>query len=257
MFHFFLSTLFIWTFPSPPHLFSESVIARPQLLQHCPCPQAPSSLFSDHSSASPGPQFFHEAPGELYLLHSNHSLSEPNHLCLPYGKIKSVGHLADTTLLLAAQWRLSCTSFYLWDTKLQHQYLIKHYLPARFPWLTHLKPPIPLYHSTVSLATASTALRVDVCLLHQSASPWGWDFSYSFINGRQMSSTVSHKTKYLMYVLNKSMKLGILMWFSTVSGAMGKKGNRGGLPLRNWQFNSNKFYSRNLELYGTHHLFGK
>ena len=48
-----------------------------------------------------------------------------------------------------------------------------------------------------------------------------------------MSSTVSHKTKYLMYVLNKSMKFGILMWFSTVSGAMGKKGNRDGLPLWN------------------------
>lgn len=41
VFHFFLSTLSIWTFPSPCHLFSESTFLRQQFPQHCPCSQAP------------------------------------------------------------------------------------------------------------------------------------------------------------------------------------------------------------------------
>lgn len=100
------------------------------------------------SSPSLSPQFFPEPPGEIYLLHRTHSPLEPYHFCLCYKKMKEVGCLVGTTQLLDVKWRV-ILSFLTVRHKDLTSVFIKHYHPERFPWLSHLKSPILLYHSTL------------------------------------------------------------------------------------------------------------
>ena len=88
-------------------------------------------------------------------------------------------------------------------------------------WLSHLKPFI-LYHSTLFPSEPLAHYLFNVCLLHQPASPMRTGTIYLFINGGQISATVSQKTQSTQYMcvelINEIWDIYVLRQGQTLQG---------------------------------------